>query len=152
MDVLSRPADEFGNDGLVEEIWAKSAAEHAEVFFNLISTLDPKTIQLTPYDDVIYTTFRQDFPNLDVSVLSDDILKEPSEKIRWRSFCDKFNKVEDFSFGTLLRADASLDNSPENTLLVVRIQFLAIEIARNREGFNDSIRKKFKVVSPSLSS
>lgn len=104
-------------------------------------------MQLTPFDDVIYQTFRQDFPNLKIGKLSDSDLKEPSEKIRWRAFIEKFNKVEDFSFGTLLRADASLDNSPENTLLVVRIQFLAIEIARNREGLNDQIRKKFKVTA-----
>uniref|UniRef100_T1GKG8 Polysaccharide biosynthesis domain-containing protein n=1 Tax=Megaselia scalaris TaxID=36166 RepID=T1GKG8_MEGSC len=115
----------------------------------LISTLDPKTIQLTPFDDVIYNTFRQDFPNLNVAVLSDEDLKDPNEKVRWRNFIEKFNKVDDFSFGTLLRADASKENSPENTLLVVRIQFLAIEIARNREGLNDSIRKNFKPVPSS---
>lgn len=119
--------------------------------FQLICTLDPRTVQLTPFDDVIYATFRQDFPNLDIAVLSDYDLKDPSEKIRWRAYIEKFNKVEDFSFGTLLRADASQDNSPENTLLVVRIQFLAIEIARNREGLNDSIRKKFKVAPPATS-
>lgn len=114
-------------------------------FLQLICTLDPRTIQLTPFDDIIYTNFRQDFPNLDIAVLSDDDLKHPSEKIKWRSFIEKFNKIEDYSFGTLLRADASQDISENNTLLVVRIQFLAIEIARNREGFNDGIRKKFKV-------
>lgn len=98
---------------------------------------------------MIYNTFRQDFPNLNVAVLSDEDLKDPNEKVRWRNFIEKFNKVDDFSFGTLLRADASKENSPENTLLVVRIQFLAIEIARNREGLNDSIRKNFKPVPSS---
>jgi hypothetical protein len=34
-DVLSRPADEFGNDNLVEELWAMKAYEHAEVYFNV---------------------------------------------------------------------------------------------------------------------
>lgn len=45
--------------------------------------------------------------------------------------------------GTLIRTDASKEFSPENSILVVRIQFLAIEIARNREGFNDDIRKLY---------
>lgn len=34
-DVLSRPADEFENDNLVEEMWAMKAFEHAEVYFNV---------------------------------------------------------------------------------------------------------------------
>ena len=29
-------------------------------------------------------------------------------------------------------------------MLVTRVQFLCIEIARNREGHNDTIRKNFK--------
>lgn len=33
--MLSRPADEFGNDGVVEELWAVKALDHAEVYFNV---------------------------------------------------------------------------------------------------------------------
>lgn len=33
--LLSRPAEEFGNDSLVEEMWAAKALEHAEVHFNV---------------------------------------------------------------------------------------------------------------------
>ncbi|CAD7081087.1 unnamed protein product [Hermetia illucens] len=144
MDVLSRPADEFENDNLVEEMWAMKAFEHAEVYFNLICSVDPRFLKLTPYDDQIYTTFRQDFPDLKVSVLSDDDLKTPHEKVRWRSFTEKFNKLEDYSYGTLLRADASKEFGQDNAIFVPRIQFLAIEIARNREGCNDQLREKFK--------
>lgn len=43
-----------------------------------------------------------------------------------------------------MRADASHDFGPDNSILVVRIQFWAIEIARNREGYNDKIRYKYK--------
>lgn len=34
-DVLSRPADEFGNDETVETLWAMRAYEHAEIYFNV---------------------------------------------------------------------------------------------------------------------
>ena len=142
--LLSRSADEFGNDELVEEMWAAKAMDHAEVYFNLLCNLDPRTLRLTPYDDQIYQTFRQDFPTLKIDVLSDDTLKSSSEKIRWRNFAEKFNKLEDYSYGTLMRADAGKEFSPENSLLVVRVQFLAIEIARNREGYNDEVHRKFK--------
>jgi hypothetical protein len=51
--------------------------------------------------------------------------------------------VEDYSFGTLLRADASKEYSEDNSILVTRIQFYAIELARNKEGVNDLLRKTF---------
>lgn len=52
-------------------------------------------------------------------------------------------KVEDHSFGTLLRLDCREDYSEANSTLVPRIQFYAIELARNREGHNNCIREKF---------
>lgn len=110
--------------------------------------MDPKILRLTPNDDVIYLHFRQDFPDLNVDSIDENDLKSPAGKAKWRPFCEKFKHlVEDYSFGTLMRADAKEEYSDKNTLLVPRIQFYAIEIARNREGVNDSIRKHFK---PSL--
>ncbi|XP_053954425.1 protein PBDC1 [Anastrepha ludens] len=141
--ILSRPADEFGNDESLEEMWAMQAMDHGEVYFNLLTSLHPSCLRLTPYDDKIYQTFRQDFPDLKIELLTDDILKSEDAKIRWRLFADKFNKLDDYNLGTLLRADASKGFVPENTLLAVRIQFLAIEIARNREGLNDEVHRKF---------
>lgn len=44
--------------------------------------------------------------------------------------------VEDFNYGTLLRLDCSQGYTEENTIFAPRIQFFAIEIARNREGHN----------------
>ncbi|XP_016959524.1 protein PBDC1 [Drosophila biarmipes] len=142
--LLSRPADEFGNDSLVEEMWASKALEHAEVHFNLITSVHPSQLKLTPYDDQIYATFRQDFPDLQVGRLTDDILKSAVEKLKWRQFAEKFNKLDDYSYGTLMRADASKEFSPDNSIFVFRVQFLAIEIARNREGLNDEVHKKHK--------
>ncbi|EDV40839.1 uncharacterized protein Dana_GF23717 [Drosophila ananassae] len=142
--LLSRPAEEFGNDTLVEEMWAAKALEHAEVHFNLLTSVDPSQLKLTPYDDQIYATFRQDFPDLKVGLLSDDILKSAVEKLKWRQFAEKFNKMEDYSYGTLMRADASKEFSPDNSIFVFRVQFLAIEIARNREGLNHEVHKKHR--------
>ena len=142
-DILSRPADEFGNDTLLEELWAKKAFEHIETHFNLLISVDPRSLKLTPFDDQIYKIFREDFPTFNVNYIDENELKSDASKIKWRSFIEKFNKIEDFSFGTLIRVDSSKDFSPENAILVVRIQFLAIEIARNREGFNDNLRKDY---------
>ncbi|XP_035872385.1 protein PBDC1 isoform X2 [Phyllostomus discolor] len=59
---------------------------------------------------------------------------------KWRPFCLKFDGViEDFNYGTLLRLDCSQGYTEENTIFAPRIQFLAIEIARNREGHNKAV-------------
>lgn len=63
-------------------------------------------------------------------------------------FCEKFkNIIEDYSFGTLLRADTKGDYKETNTILVPRVQFYAIEIARNRESLNNEVKKRYKCSS-----
>lgn len=106
-------------------------------------SVDPKLLKICPQDEAIYRCFRQHFPDMDVKLLNENTLKSVSAKIQWREFCEKFKHIEDYSFGTLIRLDCTLDYSEENTILVPRIQFYAIESARNREGCNDCIRKKY---------
>lgn len=109
--------------------------------FQILCSVDPKYLKLTPLDDIIYKVFREDFPNLKVNIIDENELKSEKGKAKWRPFCEKFKKcVEDYSFGTLLRSDASKDYTETNTILVTRIQFYAIELARNREGINDNLR------------
>lgn len=145
MDVFSRPADEFVNDPALEGLWAIKAVDHMKIHFNLIRSIDPAILKLTPKDDVIYTQFREQFPKLDVQKLSVDAIKSAEAKEEWRKFCNQFeNQVEDYNYATLLRLDSQEDYNEGNTIVVPRIQFLAVEVARNREGFNSSIREKFK--------
>ncbi|KAI4457593.1 protein pbdc1 [Holotrichia oblita] len=144
-DVLSRPAEEFENDQTLEAMWAMKAFEHAEIYFNILCSVDPRLLKLTPVDDTIYKIFREEFPTLDVRIINEDELKSGKGKAKWRPFCERFKKVvEDYSYGTLLRADASKDYTQENSMLVTRIQFYAVELARNKEGVNDDIRWKFR--------
>ncbi|XP_037092096.1 protein PBDC1-like [Pollicipes pollicipes] len=143
--VLSRPADEFGNDASLEAAWAVKASEHADVYFNIICSVDPKLLRLTPHDDEIYKRFREQFPELPVQKLTTDQIKNEEAKKEWRAFCNSFEgKVEDFSFATLLRLDSGDEYSQDNTEVVPRVQFYAVELARNREGHNDSVKLKFK--------
>ncbi|XP_066062433.1 protein PBDC1 isoform X3 [Chamaea fasciata] len=95
---------------------------------------------LTKADDRIYEEFRQTFRELRVDVLDPEELKSEPAKAKWRPFCLAFEGlVEDFNFGTLLRLDSRREYSEENTIFATRIQFFAIEIARNREGCNDHV-------------
>ncbi|CAB1425359.1 unnamed protein product [Pleuronectes platessa] len=94
---LSLPADAYGNDPRLEAMWAMKAYNHAEVYFNLISSVDPKFLKLTKLDDEIYSSFRETFKDLDIKLLKTDDLKSNEAKERWRPFCNQFEGlVEDF--------------------------------------------------------
>lgn len=78
------------------------------------------------------------FPKLNVAELDEEELKSPTAKETWRPFIQNYeNRVQDFNFGTLLRLKAAGGYDPDNTMFATRLQFFAIEIARNREGLND---------------
>jgi hypothetical protein len=147
--VMNRPADEFVNDPTIEGLWAIKAVDHMQIYFNLISSIPPKLLKLTPKDDLIYEEFRKQFPDLGVQKVDTNCLKTDEAKAKWRPFCNHFEgQVEDFNYATMLRLDCGQDYSEENSIVVPRVQFLAIEIARNREGFNDAIREKFGKKKP----
>ncbi|XP_029283933.1 protein PBDC1 isoform X1 [Cottoperca gobio] len=137
---LSLPADAYGNDPRLEVMWAMKAYNHAEVYFNLISSVDPKFLKLTKLDDDIYSSFRETFRELDIKLLQPDDLKSDEAKEVWRPFCNQFEGlIEDFNYGTLLRLDCERDYTEDNTIFATRTQFFAVEIARNREGCNDAV-------------
>lgn len=118
---------------MIEELWAFKAFEHAEIYFNLISSVDPKILRLTKIDDDIYKHFREAFPELKVKVVTQDQLKSDEAKETWRNFCEAYkDQVADYNYGTLIRLDASKEYSEANSIIVPRVQFFAIELARNR--------------------
>ncbi|XP_040394098.1 protein PBDC1 [Cygnus olor] len=142
---LTLPAEAYGNDPNVELMWAMRAYQHAEVYFNLISSVDPKFLKLTKADEQIYGEFRKTFGDLKIDVLDPEELKSEAAKEKWRPFCMRFEGVvEDFNYGTLLRLDCSQGYTEENTIFATRIQFFAIEIARNREGCNSVVYNSAK--------
>ncbi|NXR71120.1 PBDC1 protein, partial [Pycnonotus jocosus] len=101
----------------VELAWAIKAHQHAQVYFNLISSVEPKFLKLTQVDDLIYREFREVFRELRVDLLNPEELKSEPAKAKWRPFCLRFEGlVEDFNFGTLLRLDSRQEYSEENTI------------------------------------
>ncbi|XP_046851238.1 protein PBDC1-like isoform X1 [Xenia sp. Carnegie-2017] len=134
---ISTDANSYVNDSSVELAWAIKAYEHAETYFNLISSLDCSDLNFTGHDNEIYEKYKSEMDTIKIDVLNIDELKSSESKEKWRPFCESFKGViEDYNFGTLLRLDATKGISDDNTTLVPRIQFWAIEIARNREGLN----------------
>ena len=147
---LSSDASKYDNREEVEIQWAMKAYHHAETYFNLVSSVDPAILKLTKTDNEIYDHFRSEFPDLKIDKIDTDEMKSAEGKEKWRTFCETYKeKVEDYNMGTLLRTDCTQDYSEDNSFLVVRIQFLAIEIARNREGLNSELRYKKTVAKES---
>ncbi|XP_060071273.1 protein PBDC1-like [Ylistrum balloti] len=141
----STDASKYQNDVNLEMQWAMKAYSHAEVYFNLLCSVDTPLLRLTNKDDVMYEHFRKTFPDMAIDVIDETSLKTSDAKSVWREFVQSYEgEVEDYNFGTLLRRDSSGDISDNNTMLVLRVQFLAIEIARNREGHNVAVRENAK--------
>ncbi|XP_013831837.1 PREDICTED: protein PBDC1 isoform X3 [Capra hircus] len=77
---LSLPAESYGNDPDIEMAWAMRAMQHAEIYYKLISSVDPQFLKLTKVDDQIYSEFRENFKNLRIDILDPEELKSESAK------------------------------------------------------------------------
>ena len=109
-----------------------------------LSSMDPSNLKLTKLDDTIHQEFQKSFPNFNLSLLNEDSFKSEERKAAWDSFINHFieGKVVGYDTGCLLRKNCSRKYDKDNVILVQRYQYLAIEIARNREGLNDEVYQK----------
>lgn len=131
----------------IEKQFAVKAVEYMETYWGLLEKIGAGNFKLTGCDDEIYDDLVATFPEFleapeKAQRLSEDELKSKVNKAKWFAFAQRFEKkVPDFNFGTLLRLDASKEYTQKNTIFSFRLQFQAIEIFRNRHGFNDWIKK-----------
>ena len=73
---LTRPAEEFVNDPAIEVAWLSTAVRHMETYYKLITSVKPLTdIKLTSNDDLIYNAFKEEFPDLNVECLTEEMIK-----------------------------------------------------------------------------
>jgi len=135
------------NLGEIEKQFAVVAVEHAQAYWNLLEKVQPSTLRLTKIDDEIFEDLSRTFPELvsnpsQLEKLDEDIMKSAANKKRWREFIMPYEKkVTDYNFGTLIRTDSKEEYGEVNSLFVTRMQFFAIEIARNRLGLNNLVHE-----------
>jgi len=129
----------------IEKQFAVKAVEHAQTFWRLLEKVPPRQLRLTRLDDEIFDDLIKTFPEFaepphdKLVKLDEDWMKSVEGKERWRKFMMTYEKkVTDYNFGSLIRTDGHGEYSESNTIFVTRIQFYAIEIARNRLGLNDA--------------
>ena len=73
---------------------------------------------MTKMDDEIYDHFKKDFPDFDLkATINEEEMKSKAGKERWREFINKYEKkVEDYNFGTMLRANPAWENGEKETI------------------------------------
>lgn len=125
----------------IEKQFAVKAVAQAETYWQLLQSVPGSKLRLTPHDDDIHLALLETFPEYkekeQVARIEEDAMKLAAGKAKWRAFCEQFKEIDDYNFGTLLRIRADDEYTENNTMFAVRIQFYAIEIARNRLGLND---------------
>ncbi|GMT27149.1 hypothetical protein PFISCL1PPCAC_18446, partial [Pristionchus fissidentatus] len=135
-------AESYINDPAVEQYWAIKAYMQANVHMNLIMSVPTKSLKLNTRQDDIYASFRKHFPGLKVETVTEAELKGDAKPV-WREFCEEFKELEDFNMGSLLRIDCTRAYSQENTIIVPKMIYLAVEIARNLEGVNERSKEAY---------
>lgn len=137
-------AEETTNLEDMEKQFAVKTVQHLETYWAILERVRGSTLRLTKLDDDIYEHLKTDFPEFDpAAVIDEDEMKSKTGKERWRKFMMAYEKkVEDYNFGTMLRNSPKVEYEQDTTLFVPRMQFYAVEIARNKSGLNDWIFEK----------
>jgi chloramphenicol O-acetyltransferase len=117
-----------------------------QTYWSILEKVKGSALRLTKMDDEIYTHLMLEFPDFDAAAtINEDDMKSKTGKERWRKFMMAYEKkIEDYNFGTMVRNDAKAEYDEDTTIFVPRMQFYAIEIARNRRGLNDWIYEQAK--------
>ncbi|KAJ8125318.1 hypothetical protein O1611_g8321 [Lasiodiplodia mahajangana] len=140
MESLSLPCSMLGdtNDSIV------TAVQHLETYWAILQKVKGSMLRLTKMDNDILEHLKTDFPEFDpAATINEDEMKSKAGKERWRKFMVAYEKkVDDYNFGTMLRTSPNVEYDQDTTIFVPRMQFYAVEIARNRAGLNDWIYEK----------
>ncbi|KAL8682643.1 MAG: hypothetical protein Q9186_001330 [Xanthomendoza sp. 1 TL-2023] len=128
----------------MEKQFAVKAVQHMTTYWAILEKMKGSQLRLTKIDDEIYDHFKQDFPEfVTTETIDEDQMKSKEGKERWRNFMMAYEKkIDDYNFGTMLRANPKFEYGEKETIFAMRMQFYAIEIARNRQGLNDWVYEK----------
>lgn len=134
-------ADNFED---MEKQFAVKAVHQMTVYWGILEKMPGSKLRLTRIDDEILEHFKKEFPDFDpAEEIDEDKMKSKDGKERWRNFVNAYEKkVDDYNFGTMLRKSPKTEYGEKETIFAVRMQFYAIEIARNRAGLNDWIHEQ----------
>ena len=92
--------------------------EHMTTYWAILEKMPGSKLRLTKYDDEILEHFKSEFPDFDLrATINEDDMKSKEGKERWRNFINAYeNKVEDYNFGTMLRANPTWEYGQKETI------------------------------------
>lgn len=92
--------------------------EHMSTYWAILEKLPGSKLRLTKMDDEILEHFNKEFPDFDLkATINEDDMKSKEGKERWRNFINAYEKkVEDFNFGTMLRANPAWEYGEKETI------------------------------------
>lgn len=87
-------------------------------YWGLLEKVRGSKLRLTRMDDEILEHLYIDFPDFDPgATIDEDAMKSKDGKEKWRKFMKSYEKtVEDYNFGTLLRANPKFEYGEKETL------------------------------------
>ncbi|KAJ5610628.1 Protein PBDC1 [Penicillium lagena] len=148
---MSKPFDPEKAENLedMEKQFAVKAVEHLMTYWSILEKVKGSQLRLTKMDNEIYESFMAEFPDFDpAATIDEDQMKSKAGKEKWRKWVNQYDKkIEDFNFGTIIRTRADAEYDQDTTIFGVRMQFYAVEIARNRAGLNDWVYEKAQKAS-----
>ena len=132
-------AEEAQNNEDMEKQFAVKAVQHLETYWAILERVKGSSLRLTKMDDEIYTHLMLEFPDFDpAKPINEDEMKSKAGKEKWRPFMMAYEKlIDDYNFGTIVRTRPDVEYGEKTSIFVPRMQFYAIEIARNKAGLND---------------
>lgn len=87
-------------------------------YWAILEKMPGSKLRLTRYDDDIHEHFKKEFPDFDLTAtIDEDEMKSKDGKEQWRNFINQYEKkIEDFNFGTMLRANPKFEYGEKETI------------------------------------
>jgi len=91
-------------------------------YWSILEKVPGSKLRLTKIDDEILENFQKEFPDFDLkATIIEDEMKSKAGKERWRSFIMQYEKkVDDYNFGTMLRASPAMEYGEKETIFGMR--------------------------------
>ena len=88
------------------------------IYWSLLEGMRGSKLRLTKMDDEIYEDLMKHFPDFDPQeTIDEDKMKSKEGKEKWRDFMMPYEKkVEDYNFGTMLRANPKFEYGEKETI------------------------------------
>lgn len=95
-----------------------SAVQHMTTYWSILEKMRGSNLRLTKMDDEIYRDFQKVFPEFDpAATINEDEMKSKAGKEKWRNWMMQYEKkIDDFNFGTMLRASPKVEYTEKDTI------------------------------------